>query len=81
MHLAVRMSCNIADLLIYLKIFTAVGVSVKENEDLKFLYENHEDFAPLPSFFIQPGLLLSMGSDLIKSAFKDKEFDLTNVRF
>lgn len=56
-----------------------VGVSVKDPEDLKFIYENHEDFAALPSYFIQPGLMLSMTSNLIKSAFKDKEFDLTNV--
>lgn len=33
----------------------------------------------LPTYFIQPGLMLSMASGLIKSAFKDKEFDLTNV--
>lgn len=56
-----------------------MGVSVKDSEDLKYLYENHEDFSSLPSYFIQPGLLLSMTSGLIKSAFKDKEFDLTNV--
>lgn len=54
-------------------------MSVTDSEDLKFLYENHEDFAPLPSYFIQPGLLLSMTSGLVKSAFKEKEFDLTNV--
>lgn len=56
-----------------------LGVNVSNTEDLKFLYENHEDFTSLPTYFIQPGLLLSMGSGLIKSAFKEKEFDLTNV--
>lgn len=66
--------------LIDFKISIAVGVSVKDLDDLKFIYENHEDFVSLPTYFIQPGLLLSMASGLIKSAFKDKEFDLTNVR-
>lgn len=47
---------------------------------MRFIYENNEDFGPLPSYFIQPGLMLSMGSGLIKSAFKEKDFDLTNVR-
>lgn len=56
-----------------------MGVSVKDQEDLKFIYENHDEFTSLPTYFIQPGLMLSMGSNLIKSAFKDKEFDLTNV--
>lgn len=52
---------------------------MKDQEDLKFIYENHDEFTSLPTYFIQPGLMLSMGSNLIKSAFKDKEFDLTNV--
>lgn len=46
---------------------------------MKFLYENHPEFAPLPSYFIQPGLLLQMSTDLVGSALKHTELNLSQV--
>lgn len=42
----------------------AVGASVANPEEMKFLYENHEEFGPLPTFFILPGLQKLMTSRL-----------------
>lgn len=56
-----------------------MGASVKDSIDLKFLYENHPEFSPLPTFFILPALMLSMSSNLISSAIKHTEFDLSQV--
>lgn len=60
-------------------IWLSVGATVKDSIDLKFLYENHPDFAPLPSYFIQPGLLLQMSTDLVGSALKHTELNLSQV--
>uniref|UniRef100_A0A1L8DZ43 Peroxisomal multifunctional enzyme type 2 n=1 Tax=Nyssomyia neivai TaxID=330878 RepID=A0A1L8DZ43_9DIPT len=64
------------DLILYA---LGIGASVNEPSDLKYLYESHEEFSVLPSYFIQPGLMLTMGSSITKSAITHKEFDLTNV--
>lgn len=65
------------DLILYA---LGVGASVKNPTELKFLYENHADFSPVPSYFVMPGLLLSMGSSMVKSAITHTEFDLSQVR-
>lgn len=52
---------------------------MKDSIDLKFLYENHPEFAPLPTYFIMPALILTMSSDLVQSAIKHTEFDLSKV--
>lgn len=57
----------------------SVGATVKDSIDLKFLYENHPEFVPLPSYFIQPGLLLTTTSDLVSSALKHTELNLSQV--
>lgn len=68
---------NSKDLILYA---LGVGASVKNPTELKFLYENHIDFSPLPSYFVMPGLLLSMGSSMVKSAITHTEFDLSQVK-
>lgn len=64
------------DLILYA---LGIGASVREASDLKYLYENHGDFAALPTFFVMPGLLLSMGSSLVKSAITHTEFNLSQI--
>lgn len=59
--------------------FQTVGATVKDSIDLKFLYENHPEFSPLPTYFIMPALMLSMTSELVSSAIKHTEFDLSQV--
>lgn len=66
-------------LLQILKQKKIVGATVKDSVDLKFLYENHPEFSPLPTYFIMPALMLSMTSSLVASAIKHTEFDLSQV--
>lgn len=56
-----------------------VGASLADQRQLKFLYENHEDFAVLPTFFIIPALQTCLSSDLIARAVPKKDVDLTNI--
>lgn len=67
---------NYKDVILYA---LGVGATVTDENDLRFLYENHTDFAALPTFFILPGLLSVMGSNLTASAITHASFDLTNV--
>lgn len=50
-------------------------------DDLRYLYENHEDFGALPSFLIIPGQIAFMtnGTDLLK--IPGKTFDISQVHF
>ncbi|EEB16259.1 estradiol 17 beta-dehydrogenase, putative [Pediculus humanus corporis] len=52
-----------------------VGCSVQRPEDLRYLYENHEEFGALPSFLIIPGQIAFMthGTDLLKIPGKTVE--------
>ncbi|CAG9564062.1 unnamed protein product [Danaus chrysippus] len=55
-----------------------VGASVVNPSDLKFLYESHENFSALPTFFILPGML--MESPVVgKSMPPGKYADFTNI--
>ncbi|EDV34828.1 uncharacterized protein Dana_GF19024 [Drosophila ananassae] len=57
-----------------------IGASVKNTEEMRFLYENDSNFAPIPSFFVLPGLLLQMSSDkLISKALPGKQVDFSNI--
>lgn len=67
---------NYKDVILYA---LGVGATVTDESDLRFLYENHPDFSVLPTFFILPGLLSVMGSDLTAKAIPHAKFDLTNV--
>lgn len=64
------------DLILYA---LGIGASIKNPSDLKFLYENDSEFTTIPSFFVLPGLLLSMSSNLVSSALPDGKADLTNI--
>ncbi|CAD6192163.1 unnamed protein product [Caenorhabditis auriculariae] len=44
-------SYNSRDAIIY-----ALGVGAHAKQDIRYLYEVHEDFAPLPTFIVAPGL-------------------------
>ncbi|XP_037934559.1 peroxisomal multifunctional enzyme type 2-like [Teleopsis dalmanni] len=64
------------DLILYA---LGIGATVKDSNDLKFLYENDTDFSAIPSFFVLPGLMLSMTSNLISTALPSGSADLTNI--
>lgn len=54
-----------------------IGVSTDDEDNLRYLYENHPDFAAFPTFGVMPGIILSMTSGLVSSELKD--FDLSQV--
>ncbi|CAH2089483.1 unnamed protein product [Euphydryas editha] len=55
-----------------------VGASVVNESDLKFLYESHENFTALPSFFILPGMV--MDSPVVGQAMPPGKYaNFTNI--
>lgn len=64
------------DLIVYA---LGVGASVNNGEDLKFLYENHEDFSPIPSFFVQPALVHIMSGGSFDDVVPGKSVNLASV--
>ncbi|CAK1584587.1 unnamed protein product [Parnassius mnemosyne] len=66
---------NSKDLVLYA---LGIGASVVNPTDLKFLYESHENFVALPTFFILPGMV--MESPVVgKSMPPGKHADFTNI--
>lgn len=70
-------SYNSKDLIVYA---LGVGASVEDESNLRFLYENHELFNSLPTFFIIPGMLGVLTSDIVqKNLPPGKEANATNI--
>lgn len=63
------------DLILYA---LGIGVSTDDEDNLRYLYENHPDFAAFPTFSVMPGIILSMTSSMVSS--KLANFDLTQVQ-
>lgn len=59
--------------------FFKVGANVKEENDLQYLYESHENFSILPTFAILPSLMATMSSSIMTEAIPGKDFDLSQV--
>lgn len=55
-----------------------VGANVRVDGDLKYLYENDSNFTAIPTFFVQPGLMVAMQTDIVAAAIK-KDIDLSQV--
>ncbi|XP_064538687.1 peroxisomal multifunctional enzyme type 2 [Drosophila montana] len=56
-----------------------IGASTKNGNDMRFLYENDADFSPIPSFFVLPGLMVTMSSSLVSNALPNSGADLSNI--
>lgn len=54
-----------------------IGISTTDVDNLRFLYENHPDFAPFPTFSVLPGMILLMTSGATASVLES--FDLSQV--
>ncbi|KAL0278525.1 UNVERIFIED_CONTAM: hypothetical protein PYX00_000330 [Menopon gallinae] len=68
---------NMRDLILYA---LGVGCSVTDPDDMKYIYENHEEFAGLPTFLVLPGqmaFMLSNATDAIK--IPGKTIDLSRL--
>lgn len=64
------------DLILYA---LGIGISVTDEDNLRYLYENHSDFAAFPMFAVQPGLVMMMTSNLVASAITHTSVDLSRV--
>lgn len=52
---------------------------MQQPDELRYIYENHEDFFPLPTFFVLPAMKELMLSNLMGSAVPGKEIALTQI--
>uniref|UniRef100_A0A1I7YH38 SCP2 domain-containing protein n=2 Tax=Steinernema glaseri TaxID=37863 RepID=A0A1I7YH38_9BILA len=55
-------------------IIYALGVGAEVKDDLRFLYENHDDFQVLPTYVVAPGLLANS-----MTSCPGIEFDLSRI--
>lgn len=55
-------------------IIYALGVGATAKKDLRYVYENHDEFIPLPTYVVAPGLLASGATENPGVAF-----DLTRI--
>jgi hypothetical protein len=53
-------------------LLIAVGSTVTNPNDLRFLYEGHADFSALPTFLVVQGVSAIMESSVTEGAFGDK---------
>ncbi|XP_063242604.1 peroxisomal multifunctional enzyme type 2 [Bacillus rossius redtenbacheri] len=56
-----------------------IGATVNNSEDLKFLYEGHEDFSVVPTFLILPAIITLMGSSISMTALPGKDLSPANI--
>jgi hypothetical protein len=53
-------------------LFIAVGSSVANPSDLRFLYEGHIDFSALPTFLVVQGVSAVMETSVIEGVFGNR---------
>lgn len=46
---------------------------------MRYLYENHESFGPIPSYFVIPALINFMSSDSLENLVPGKTVSLANI--
>lgn len=56
-----------------------VGATLSDSNELKYLYENHEEFAVLPTFFILPALQMILVNPGMSVAIPGKQINLAQV--
>ena len=56
-----------------------VGATVEEPSDLRYLYENHEEFAVLPTFYVLHGPMYSMTSSMFEENLPNFQLDPTKI--
>ncbi|EZA54463.1 hypothetical protein DMN91_012183 [Ooceraea biroi] len=56
-----------------------VGATVAEADDLRYLYENHDNFAILPTFFTTYGPMGCIETSVLQTALPNIEFSLAQI--
>lgn len=63
----------------YIFTFLSVGASTENPNELKYLYENHEDFTALPTFYILPAMQAIFTSDATQNIIPGRTISLDQV--
>ena len=71
-----RHTYNYRDTILYA---LGVGATVEEPSDLRYLYENHENFAALPAFYVLHGPLHCMSSSIFEENLPNFQLDPTKI--
>ena len=71
-----RHTYNYRDTILYA---LGVGATVQEPSDLRYLYENHENFAVLPSFYVLDGPMYCMSSSMFEENLPNFQLDPTKM--
>ncbi|XP_035737736.1 peroxisomal multifunctional enzyme type 2-like [Vespa mandarinia] len=56
-----------------------VGATIENPSDLRYLYENHENFAILPTYYIAFGVMGCMRNSIISNALPDLQINPMNI--
>lgn len=56
-----------------------MGASVQDPDELRYLYENHEEFTALPSFYVLPAMQELFRSNATANAIPGREISLTQI--
>jgi hypothetical protein len=62
-----------------MRLLIAVGSTVTNPNDLRFLYESHVDFSALPTFLVVQGVSAVMETSITEGAFGDRVVNLGKV--
>ncbi|XP_014473936.1 PREDICTED: peroxisomal multifunctional enzyme type 2 isoform X2 [Dinoponera quadriceps] len=69
-------SYNYRDIILYA---LGVGATVQEPSDMRYLYENCEEFAILPTFYVLYGPIGCMNTSLLQKAIPHLQVDMTKI--
>ncbi|XP_032676560.1 peroxisomal multifunctional enzyme type 2 [Odontomachus brunneus] len=72
----IRNNYNYRDIILYA---LGVGATVQQPSDMRYLYENSDEFAVLPTFYVLYGPLGCMGSSMLQEALPNSEVDATKI--
>ncbi|XP_015435698.1 PREDICTED: peroxisomal multifunctional enzyme type 2 [Dufourea novaeangliae] len=67
-----RHTYNYRDTILYA---LGVGATVQEPSDLRYLYENHDNFAALPTFYVLHGPMYTMSSTIFEDGLPGLQLD------
>jgi hypothetical protein len=58
-----------------------VGATVKEPDDIQYLYENHENFSLFPTYYVTFGPIGCISSNILQDGIPGLQLDPSKVYF
>lgn len=72
----IKHNYNFHDIILYA---LGVGASMSNPIDIAYIYENHENFAVIPTYYVSFVPMGCMGSDMLEKALPNKDVNLAGV--